>query len=185
MLTEHVVLVDEQDQVLGTEEKMKAHELALLHRAFSVFVYRKTKDKISGEELIEFLLQQRHVEKYHCGGLWTNTCCSHPRLNETVREGAERRLKEEMSLVLSLTAVGAFQYKASFENGLTEHEFDHVFIGEYDGVQVIILDPQEVQDYRWISVNELIQELSLHSEQYTPWFKPAFHLVLEGLCLNY
>src|SRR5262245_48260979 len=109
-IQESVILVDEQDQILGTEEKIRAHELGLLHRAFSVFVYRKTKNDV------ELLLQQRHFEKYHCGGLWTNTCCSHPRLSETIVEAAERRLKEEMSLTLPLTPIGNFIYRAAFSN---------------------------------------------------------------------
>ena len=108
ILEDHVVLVDENDQVLGIEEKIKAHELALLHRAFSVFIYRKQKDSI------EFLLQQRHQNKYHCGGLWTNACCSHPRLNEDVLLAGQRRLNEEMSINIPLNFVDTFIYKAKF-----------------------------------------------------------------------
>lgn len=178
---EQIVLVDAQDQVIGLEEKLKAHQLGLLHRAFSVFIYRKNPND---SNVIEFLLQQRHVDKYHCGGLWTNACCSHPRLNEDIILAGQRRLKEELSLALTLKKVGAFQYKASFENGLTEHEFDHVLLGEYDGVQPIVLDPKEVQDFRWVSEQRLQRELALYSEHYTPWFKTAFHLVLENLWFN-
>ncbi len=175
---EHVVLVDENDQILGTEEKMKAHELALLHRAFSVFIYRKEAGTV------EILLQQRYAKKYHCGGLWTNTCCSHPRLDEEITLAGRRRLKEEMSLDIPLRRVGSFVYKISFSNGLTEHELDHVLVGEYLPNQSIILDPLEAEAYRWATVENIIQELSINAEHYTPWFKPAFQLILEDLCLN-
>lgn len=175
-----MVLVDEQDQVVGVEEKLKAHQLGLLHRAFSVFIYRQSLDGMD----VEFLLQQRHVDKYHCGGLWTNTCCSHPRLNEDIVLAGQRRLKEEMSIDLPLRRIGAFKYKASFENGLTEHEFDHVLVGEYDGLQPIVLDPNEAQDYRWIAKKRLLRELDLYAEHYTPWLKQAFNLVLEDLWFN-
>jgi isopentenyl-diphosphate delta-isomerase type 1 len=173
--SERVVLVDEQDQVVGTEEKMRAHELGLLHRAFSVFVYRR------GEKGLEFLLQKRHSEKYHCGGLWTNTCCSHPRLNESIVEAGERRLREEMSLAIALRHVGSFIYRASFSNGLTEHEFDHVLIGEYNGKDPIVIDPLEVEEYRWMDCETLQKELSNQTLLYTPWIKPALHIALEGL----
>lgn len=176
-----MVLVDEHDQVIGVEEKLRAHQLGLLHRAFSVFIYRKN---LEDPGVVEFLLQQRHVDKYHCGGLWTNTCCSHPRLDEDIVLAGQRRLKEEMSIDLPLRKIGSFQYKASFENGLTEHELDHVLVGEYDGVQPVILDPKEVQDFRWVSVKRLRRELDLYSEHYTPWFKQAFDLVLEDLWFN-
>lgn len=179
---EEVVLVNQKDEVLGTEEKIKAHQLGLLHRAFSVFIYRK-----QGEE-IEFLLQKRHIDKYHCGGLWTNTCCSHPRLNEPVVLAAERRLKEEMSLSIPLRVVGSFVYRAAFENGLIEHEFDHVLLGEFkeDSQHTVSIkvDPQEVEEYRWVSVSILEEELSNHPDLYTPWIKPAFALAMEGLLLK-
>ncbi len=178
MNTEYVVLVNEQDQVLGIEEKIKAHRLALLHRAFSVFVYRKR------EFTVEFLLQQRHQNKYHCGGLWTNTCCSHPRLGEDIVLAGQRRLKEEMSIDVPLKNLGSFRYQISFDNGLSEHELDHVLVGEYNASQPVILDPNEAQAFRWISLEELTQELSLHAKRYTPWFKLALNLVLECLCIN-
>lgn len=178
---ENVVLVDAEDKVIGVEEKLKAHQLGLLHRAFSVFIYRKN---LEDPNTFEFLLQQRHVNKYHCGGLWTNTCCSHPRLNEDIILAGQRRLKEEMAIELALKHVGSFQYKASFDNGLTEHELDHVLLGEYDGVQTIVLDPREAQDFCWVSISRLQKELNLHKEHYTPWFKPAFDLVLEDLWFN-
>lgn len=178
MNMEHVVLVNEQDEELGVEEKLAAHKLGLLHRAFSVFVYRNT------EGGIEFLLQQRHQNKYHCGGLWTNTCCSHPRQGEAVILAGQRRLKEEMSIDLILKNVGSFRYHAAFDNGLTEYELDHVLIGEYDPSQPVILNPSEAQAYRWVSCEQLLEELSLYTKNYTPWLKPALNLVLEGLCIN-
>jgi len=176
ILTDHVVLVDENDQVLGIEEKIKAHELALLHRAFSVFIYRRQ------EDLIEFLLQQRHQNKYHCGGLWTNTCCSHPRLNEDVLLAGQRRLNEELSINIPLNFVDTFIYKTKFDNGLTEHELDHVLVGEFDASQTIVLEPTEAQAFRWITVEQLEEELSAKPSCFTPWFKNAFDLVLEEIC---
>lgn len=192
---EHVILVDEQDAALGTEEKIRAHELGLLHRAFSVFVFRKRND------CIEFLLQQRHPDKYHCGNLWTNTCCSHPRWNEEIVSAAERRLKEEMALELPLVKVGSFLYRSEFDNGLIEHEYDHVLIGEYQEGMNISVDPNEVKNYAWVSIASLQKEVlnencsnasgSLRSARndnsvrhFTPWFKPALKIALEGLCLN-
>lgn len=208
---EHVVLVDEQDTTLGTSEKIRAHELGLLHRAFSVFIYRKVSNtdadaktnlnsnaktdlnananselnSNSESERLQFLLQQRHADKYHCGNLWTNTCCSHPRLSETVIEGGERRLKEEMSLEISLHAAGSFIYRAEFSNGLTEHELDHVLLGEYPAGMPITVDPLEVQNFAWVTVAELQQALAKEPHLYTPWFKPALDIALERLCHNY
>ncbi len=176
---EQVVLVNSKDEVVGTEEKLKAHELGLLHRAFSVFVYRYVDDKI------EFLLQQRHQDKYHCGGLWTNTCCSHPRLTEDIISAGRRRLKEEMSLDVPLTRVGQFEYRTSFSNGLIEHELDHVMIGEYNPTQTIVLAPAEAQAYAWRSVEEIQHDLLLNPTKYTPWFQTAFDFALRELCFSF
>lgn len=183
-MKEYVILVDEQDEEIGLEEKLTAHQKGLLHRAFSIFVYRK---KNNG---IEFLLQQRQQNKYHCGGLWTNTCCSHPRANESILNAASRRLKEEMSLDIPLTVIGKFQYKATFENGLTEYEWDHVLIGEYQAFQEEchfepLFEPTEVQAIQWVSFEKLNQDLSLNPKAYTPWLQPALKIVQEKLCLNY
>lgn len=175
---EQVVLVDSYDQVVGVEEKIKAHQLALLHRAFSIFIYRK----INGSNSIEMLLQQRHRDKYHCGGLWTNACCGHPRLNENIVLAAQRRLKEEISIEASLTVVGAFQYKARLDNQLTEHEFDHVLIGEYDATQKVVLNPAEAQDFCWIESTQLLENIASHPDAYTPWLQPALTIALEALC---
>lgn len=196
---EHVILVDEQDTALGTEEKIRAHELGLLHRAFSVFVYRKRNNTI------EFLLQQRHPDKYHCGDLWTNTCCSHPRWNEEIVFAGERRLKEEMNLELPLVKIGSFLYRSEFANGLIEHEYDHVLIGEYQAGMNIAVDPNEVKNYAWVSLASLEKDildkdmldrdmldkdmldkdmLQAENHHFTPWFKPALKIALEGLCIN-
>lgn len=175
---EMVVLVNEQDIPLGVAEKLKAHKLGLLHRAFSVFVYRK-----QGKD-IEILLQQREKDKYHCGGLWTNTCCSHPREAEDIIEAGQRRLKEEMSLDIPLSNIGSFLYKAEFENGLIEHEFDHILVGEYPSTNDVLIyyNPMEVQNTQWMTLEVLKRSLSLHPERYTPWFLPALNLVQEALC---
>ncbi len=175
-MTIHVVLVDSDDNIIGTEEKLRAHQLGLLHRAFSVFVYRRQ------GSAIELLLQQRHIDKYHCGGLWTNTCCSHPAINENIVAAAERRLQEEMSMALSLRHVAAFEYRAEFDNGLIEHELDHVLLGEYHNNSTIQNDPKEVQDYRWLSMEEIDAMLRKTPEVFTPWFHPALNIVKEALC---
>src|SRR5580658_4397934 len=133
---EEVVLVDESDQPVGVMEKMEAHRRGLLHRAFSVFIFNSRG---------EMLLQQRAPEKYHSAGLWTNACCSHPRPGEDTREGAVRRLKEELGFTTHLEKLFEFTYRSEFDNGLTEFEFDHVFIGVYD--QEISPDKKEASDY--------------------------------------
>ena len=171
-VSENVVLVDEQDQVLGVEEKMQAHKLGKLHRAFSVFLFRQKGEKI------ELLLQQRQHDKYHCGGLWTNTCCSHPRLNEDVIDAGKRRLLEEMNISAELFKAGDFVYRAEFENGLIEHEFDHTLIGIYNQ-EVINVNPEEVSDYRWVTIGELESELELSPQLFTPWFPKALKLIQE------
>lgn len=157
-----VVLVDMNDREIGVEEKMKAHEEGLLHRAFSVFLFR-------GDEL---LLQKRASSKYHCGGLWTNTCCSHPGQGESVEESAKKRLIEEMGIrIASIREVHSFVYRAEFTNGLTEFEYDHVFVGEYDGDYK--LDPEEVDEIRWVPVQEVLDDIVAHPKKYTPWFITA------------
>jgi len=170
MNIEEVVLVDENDQTLGTMEKMEAHEKALLHRAFSVFIFNHKG---------EMLLQQRALTKYHSGGLWTNACCSHPRLNETVAEAAERRLMEEMGFQTTLVKIFDFVYKAAFDNGLTEHEFDHVFMGCYEGD--IVPNEKEVAAYSYQSLQDIATALQQHPDDYTAWFHIAFPKVKEWM----
>jgi isopentenyl-diphosphate delta-isomerase len=170
---EQVILVDENDQQIGVMDKMAAHEQALLHRAFSVFIFD------TGGKM---LLQQRALSKYHSGGLWTNACCSHPRLNETVANAATRRLKEEMGFTTLLTPAFQFTYKAAFDNGLTEHEYDHVFVGTYDGV--IDINPHEVENYGYGLVEDIELDLQQNPTIYTEWFKIAFPKVKDWLQQN-
>lgn len=165
---EKVVLVDMRDNEIGLEEKMTAHEKGLLHRAFSVFLYHD--DKI--------LLQKRASEKYHCGGLWTNTCCSHPRDGENVKDAAIRRLKEEVAIeVQDLEEIHSFVYHYPFANGLTEFEFDHILVGKYDGAY--ICNPEEVDEMKWVQVDELLADIQKEPEAYTPWFIVALTKVVE------
>lgn len=167
---EQVILVDEQDVETGAMEKMEAHEKAVLHRAFSVFIFNSDG---------EMLLQQRAVTKYHSGGLWTNTCCSHPRPGEKTHTAALRRLQEEMGFVTELTPAFSFIYKAAFDNGLTEHEFDHVFIGVYD--DAIEYNTEEVAGYSYRSIAAIEEDLLKQPQLYTAWFAIAFPKVKEWM----
>src|SRR6056300_1073705 len=141
MKEEKVVLVDTEDYPVGTMPKMEAHEKAVLHRAFSVFILN---------EKGELMLQQRALHKYHSGGLWTNTCCSHQREGETNLEACHRRLMEEMGFDCEVEKVLDFIYKAELDSGLTEYEFDHVFIGKYN--QDPVVNPEEVNSFKWIEM---------------------------------
>jgi isopentenyl-diphosphate delta-isomerase len=163
---EEVILVDASDNATGTMEKMEAHRLGLLHRAFSVFIFN------SNDQL---LLQQRALSKYHSAGLWTNTCCSHPRPGEETMAAAVRRLKEEMGIDVPLIYKTSFTYRTEFENGLSEHEFDHVYTGLYDGAPRI--NPEEANSYKWLSVQEIKEELQRHPEAFTSWFKIAMEKI--------
>lgn len=167
-MKEYVVLVDENDNEIGIEEKIKAHEDAKLHRAFSIFIFNSKGD---------MLLQQRACDKYHSGCLWTNATCSHPRPGEDVEQAAHRRLQEEMGFDCDLTKEFSFVYKAEFDHGLTEHEFDHVFIGKYDGL--VHPNSDEAEDYRWIDLEMLKKDMQQQPEKYTVWFKIAFEKVME------
>lgn len=144
-------------------DKMEVHQKGLLHRAFSVFIFN-TKG--------ELLLQQRAAKKYHSGGLWTNACCSHPLPGEDVKASAEKRLQEEMGFSIPLTKAFSFVYKTEFENGLTEHEYDHVFTGVYESD--ITPDPEEVQDYCYMTEEAISESIASHPQKYTSWFKIAF-----------
>jgi isopentenyl-diphosphate delta-isomerase len=168
MSVEMVILVDELDQEIGLMEKQEAHEKALLHRAFSVLIFN---------QLGETLLQQRAFSKYHSAGLWTNACCSHPRAGETTMDAAKRRLKEELGFSCDLQLKHSFIYKAPFDNGLTEHEFDHVFFGNYQGD--MNLNPAEVAAVKWVSIYWLKRDVQLNPEQYTVWFR----MILEKIHL--
>lgn len=160
---EQVILVDEQDIAVGTMEKMEAHQKALLHRAFSVFIFNSRG---------ELLLQQRSINKYHSGGLWTNTCCSHPRPGEDTLQAATRRLKEEMGFDTPLEKAFDFIYKTAFVNGLSEHEFDHVFVGNYDGL--VLPNSQEVESFVFQSFSQVAQQLKEEPSRFTAWFHIAF-----------
>jgi isopentenyl-diphosphate delta-isomerase len=163
---EQVILVDELDNEIGVEEKMQAHREALLHRAFSVFIFNKKG---------ELLLQRRALNKYHSPGLWTNTCCSHPRPNEQLINAAKRRLIEEMGFVCDLNYQFNFIYKASLDQGMTEHELDHVFFGTYE--DEIKLNPEEVAEYKFISMEELQNSITKQPQLFTEWFKIVFEKV--------
>lgn len=162
-MEEHVILVDEQDNQLGLMPKMEAHEKAVLHRAFSVFIFNSDGD---------LMLQQRAAHKYHSPLLWTNTCCSHQRDGESNIEAGKRRLVEEMGFSTELKEVFSFIYKAPFDNGLTEHELDHVMVGYFDGVPEV--NPEEVASFKWMSLKAIKEDIELHPNLYTAWFKIIF-----------
>lgn len=159
-MIENVILVDVQDNELGTMEKMKAHEEGLLHRAFSVFIFNSDG---------EILLQQRNRNKYHSGGLWSNTCCSHPRPGEKVIDGANRRLIEEMGMDTELLHAFSFVYKSELDNELTEHELDHVYFGYSN--QAPIINKDEVESHRYIDPYLLQIDISINPNNYTTWLK--------------
>jgi len=163
MVEEKVILVNENDEQIGVMPKMEAHQKAVLHRAFSVFVFNNKN---------ELMLQQRATHKYHSPGLWTNTCCSHQRVGESNIEAGKRRLQEEMGFVTELQETISFIYKAPFDNGLTEHEFDHVMIGYYNEEPKINLE--EVSDWKWMTLDHLKKDMKNHPENYTAWFKIIF-----------
>ena len=162
-MSEMVILVDENDREIGIEQKMKAHEEGKLHRAFSIFVFNQRG---------EMLLQRRTESKYHSGGLWTNTCCSHPRVGESVERAAHRRLTEELGFDCELRELSQFIYKVELDHGLIEHEFDHVLVGNYEGE--VRPNKDEVSEVKWISTNALNEEIKNHPENFTEWFKIAF-----------
>jgi len=168
-----VILVNENDEQIGAMEKMEVHQKALLHRAFSIFIFN---------DRGEMLLHKRAGKKYHSGGLWTNACCSHPKPGEETLAAAEKRLGEEMGINTKLKKAFDFIYKASFDNGLTEHEFDHVFTGIYNGD--IIPDEDEVSDYCYKTLEDIRNSLRSHPQKYTEWFKIAFAKMEEYLVKN-
>lgn len=167
---EQVILVDEADNQIGVEEKLKAHRDGKLHRAFSIFVFNSEG---------KLLLQQRALSKYHCGGLWANTCCSHPRPGEGTEIAAHRRLREEMGFDCPLKELFSFTYKAKFDNGLTEHEFDHVLIGKFDGTPKA--NPEEVESWKWVDIDELRNGIRQNPDKYVYWLKASFEKVFSLL----
>ena len=166
MVNEYVILVDEQDNDIGVMEKMQAHQEGLLHRASSIFIFNDKK---------ELLLQQRALSKYHSAGLWTNTCCSHPRPNETIKDAANRRLFEEMGLSCDLKIETNFIYKTPFDNGLTEHELDYVLMGATN--QNPTINKEEVENYKWMLMTDIKKDIISNPNQYTSWFKIALEKV--------
>jgi len=165
---EKVILVDKNDSITGTMEKMEAHEKGVLHRAFSVFIFNENG---------ELMLQQRALSKYHSPGLWTNTCCSHPREGENTEAAAHRRLVEEMGFDCEIKEVFSFLYNSDVGQGLTEHEYDHVFIGYFDRPPE--LNPEEVHDYKFMKMEDIKSDMENHPEKYTVWFRIAFDEVMK------
>lgn len=163
MAEENVILVTEKDEPIGLMPKLEAHEKAVLHRAFSVFILNSNN---------EIMLQQRAKHKYHSPLLWTNTCCSHQREGETNIEAGTRRLKEEMGFTVPLKELFHFIYKAPFDNGLTEHELDHVMIGYYNEAPSI--NAEEVEGWKWMKIDAVKEDMAQHPELYTVWFKIIF-----------
>jgi isopentenyl-diphosphate Delta-isomerase len=163
MAVKEVILVDESDEAIGAMEKMEAHRLGVLHRAFSVFIFNSNG---------QMLLQQRADTKYHSAGLWTNACCSHPAPGEEIKSAAERRLQEELGFKADLKPAFDFIYKASFNNGLTEHEYDHVFVGYYNGE--IRPDEDEVKEWKFMNIDDLAREMEREPDTFTSWFQIAF-----------
>jgi len=170
MIEEKVILVNENDEQIGLMPKLEAHEKAMLHRAFSVFIFNTEN---------ELMLQKRAAHKYHSPNLWTNTCCSHQRNGETNIEAGKRRLQDEMGFVTDLEESISFIYKAPFDNGLTEHEFDHVMLGYYNQGPKINLE--EVADWKWMSVEDVKVDIAMHPELYTEWFKIIFDKFYEHI----
>jgi len=182
-MRDKVVLVNEADESLGEMEKIEAHKKNKLHRAFSVFVFSKNKNNNKWQ----LLLQKRALNKYHCGGLWTNTCCSHPQPGESVLDAGLSRLQEELGLEgVDLQDAGSFIYQADFSNGLSEHEFDHVLVGVCDEDIKFQINPDEVCDWRWCDIDDLNAWLDEGGDvglnhSLTPWLRPALRLALDFL----
>lgn len=172
---DQLILVDSNDNVVGKMEKLEAHQKGLLHRAFSIFLFNS-----SGEMLI----QQRVDSKYHSPGLWTNACCSHPSPNETVMDAGQRRLMEELGISTFLVHSFYFEYRTEFENGLIEHELDHVLVGYTN--ENPILNPSEAKAFQWISLENLMHDIQISPENYTIWFKiilnQHFEKIQKELC---
>lgn len=174
----NVILVNDKDQALGKMSKLAAHQQGLLHRAFSIFIIRKS------EQGYETLLQQRALTKYHSGGLWTNSCCSHPHDESSLILQANIRLQEEFGLDISLTDIGQFIYRAELDHDLIEHEFDHVLIG-FDKGETPKPNPAEIMNWRWCELSLLAKELKSNSQQYTAWIAPALAIVEQYILINH
>ncbi len=169
MIEPKVILVDGNDKEIGFMEKLRAHKEGVLHRAFSVFLFNSEK---------ELLLQQRAFAKYHSGGLWSNTCCSHPEPGQSLESAVNKALQRELGVSCEVKPIGSFIYKKDLGNGLTEHEYDHVFVGEYNGQ--VKMNPNEVAAIKYVSVQEILNDLKENSKNYTAWFPEAFMTVVSG-----
>ena len=169
-----IILVNEHDDMVGVMDKMEAHRQGLLHRAFSVFIFNSKG---------EMLLQQRALSKYHSGGLWTNACCSHPLPGEKTLDAAQRRLMEELGFETPIEKIFDFTYRAEFDNGFTEHEFDHVYAGEYEGK--LNVNPDEVSDFCYKEIGEIKNMLQTYPQKFTAWFHLAFPTVEEWWSKRY
>ncbi|TXE16671.1 isopentenyl-diphosphate Delta-isomerase [Psychroserpens burtonensis] len=170
MIEEQVILVNDKDEQIGTMPKLEAHEKALLHRAFSIFIFNDQN---------ELMVQQRAKHKYHSPLLWTNTCCSHQRVGESNLQAGKRRLMEEMGFAVDLKETISFIYKAPFDNGLTEHEFDHVMVGHFNSEPSI--NPEEVEAWKWMTLEAVKIDIELNPELYTEWFKIIFDKFYEHI----
>lgn len=166
-MSEYLILVDEKDNSIGTEEKLEAHRKGDLHRAFSIFIFNKKR---------ELLIQRRALSKYHSPGLWTNTCCSHPRKDETLFQAGHRRLNEEMGFDCELVEAFSFIYKVDLGDSLIEHEFDHVLIGEYENDPII--NKKEVEDFKWVNLEWLSNDMKKNKNKYSEWLKICFNELL-------
>jgi len=169
-MLEQVILVDNNDTIIGVEEKITAHKLGLLHRAFSIFVLCNNPD-------LELLMQKRSLAKYHSAGLWSNSCCGHPRPSESVMEAAKRRLNEEIGLNIPLIKeIGVFTYKAGVGTSITEHEIDHVLVGYWSG-EPIKVNTREVSTVKWSKIDEIFSEINNTPSLFTAWFKETLAIV--------
>lgn len=171
---QEIILVDEQDEIVGKASKLDAHREGWLHRAFSVFIFN---------DHGEWLIHQRANDKYHSAGLWSNTCCSHPSVGEETIAAASRRLKEEMGLTCDLFPLYSFQYRIQFDNQLIEHELDHVFVGQTN--QVPTPNPLEVKDWRYVAPDDLLHEIHTSPESFTYWFRLCVPVILDKLSNNF
>lgn len=170
----YIELVDKNDQIIGSEEKLAVHQKGLLHRAFSILIFNKNG---------EMLIHQRALHKYHSGGLWTNACCGHPNKGEAMAAAVHRRLQEEMGFDCPLEMKFKFHYRAEFDNGLTENEIDHVYVGEFN--DDFIFNPEEVADYKWVEVGLVTDDATRNPCNYTVWFREILKQeAFEGMALE-
>lgn len=167
-MMEQVILVDSENKQLGTMEKMEAHRKGLLHRAFSIFIFNSVG---------EMLIHKRAAGKYHCGGMWTNAVCSHPRPGENQSQALKRKMKQEMGFSTEVNKVFDFTYRADLDNGLIEHEYDEVFYGTYEGE--FSPNPGEVEAYRYVSIQEIKEEIRMNPNLFTPWFRLLLERISE------